>query len=134
MREVRVSQRDLETFARRLLPYLRGKSIDTSWFTRSTVSDLWELLGCDLPRYAHAKRWHRIEMFTAETARPWEETYQADKAYLRTEGYVFNRSSIAGLPIDPEAWDAHFFGGNHGMWFLLRMWVYYLKHARWLED
>ncbi len=132
MREVRVGQRDLEDFARKLLPYLRSRRVDTSWFTRSTVSDLWELLGSDLPRYAHAKRWHCIEMFTAETAVPWDETYQTDKAYLRIEGYVFSRGSLAQLPTDPEAWDNRFFG-DVGTWFLLRMWVYYLKHARWLE-
>jgi hypothetical protein len=128
-----VSQHDLEVFAQRLLPYLRSRGVDASWFKRTTVTELWDLLG-DLPTYAYRKGWSRIEKFTAETLTPWDQTYRADRAYLQTEGYVLGRRSFANLPIDNRAWDAYFFGGNTGAWFLLRMWVHYLKHATWLEE
>jgi hypothetical protein len=124
----RVGFRDLENFARQLLQYARSNGVDTSWFKRDTVGALWELLE-ELPRYAFSKRWRNVEMFTAESGTPWDETHRADRIYLRTEGYAFDRRSLAALPIDREAWDYSFFRGNAGAWFLLRAWVHYLKHA-----
>jgi hypothetical protein len=128
-----LSQRDLEGFARRLLPYLRSRGVESSWLKATTPGELWELLG-DLPNYAYRKGWRRVEKFTAETGVPWDETHRADRVYLQTEGYVFSRRSLSELPIDNRAWDVYFFGGNTGAWFLLRMWVHYLKHATWLEE
>ena len=129
-----LSQRDLEDFARRLLQYAQGRQdVDISWFTRTTVGDLWELLG-DLPPYAFRKGWGKIEKFTAKSLTPWDETYRAGKAYLQVEGYVFGRQSIANLPTDNRKWDGYFFGGNHGAWLLLQAWAHYLRHSTWLQE
>jgi len=128
-----VGQHDLDSFAKRLIPYLRNRGVDVSWFKRTTVGELWDLLS-DLPNYAHRKGWRQTEKYTAETNVPWSETYREDRMYLRIEGYVFGRRDLANLPIDPKAWDHSFFGGDDGAWFLLRMWIHYLKHATWLEE